>query len=226
MRLLRMMTLLALLASCAAPAAADPLALRHGIEGKALVIDGGWPNLSVGYWVGPRLGLAVEWRLPAAAISGSVGTRKTVSHGPKHNGVDLFIAGGLLVPTILPGIAVTATPAIQLGKRGPKSHFTFGIAAPLEALLAPRAQLRVPVLLELRLGGKLGPLCVGLRGGAGPVFTAPGTTGFTLQWSLWIRFPTGSGQPHQATAGAVPQAVRRVLLLRQPDEPQGVRTHQ
>lgn len=195
MRLLRTMTLLVLLAACAAPAAADPMALRHDVEDKALVIEGGWPNLSVGYWVGPKLGLAVAWRLPAAAISASMGTRKTLSQGPKDGGVDLFIAGGLLVPTIIPGIAVTATPAIQMGKRAPKGHFTFGIAAPIEALLAPRAQLRVPVLLELRLGGKLGPLWLGLRGGLGPVLYAPGAPGFVVQWSVWIRIPTGSGEP-------------------------------
>ena len=192
MRCLRMIALLLLMAACAVPAAAEPLALRHGIDAKALVVEGGWPNISVGYWVGPRLGLAVDWRLPAAAISASIGTRKTLSQGPKHNGVDVFVAGGVLVPTILPGVAFTATPAIQMGKRGPKSHFTFGIVAPIEAQLSPRTVLRVPVLLELRLGGDVGPLWIGLRGGAGPVLYAPGTTGFVIQWSVWFRIPTGS----------------------------------
>lgn len=184
--------LLVLTFACAAPAAADPLALRHAVAGKTLVVEGGWPNVSVGYWVGPRLGLAVDWRLPAAAISASVGTAKTVSQGPKYGGVDLFFAGGLLVPLVTPGVAVTATPAIQLGKRGPKSHFTFGIAAPIEALLTPQPQLRAPLLLELRLGGEVGPLWIGLRGGAGPVIMLPGAMGFAMHWSLWIRVPTGS----------------------------------
>ncbi len=118
-----------------------------------------------------------------------MGTRKAVADGPKHGGVDLFVAGGVLMPLIDPGVALTATPAIQLGKRGPTTHLTIGLAAPLEVLLAPSLQLRAPVLLELRLGGNLGPLWLGLRGGAGPVVTAPGATGFTLQWSLWVRIP-------------------------------------
>jgi hypothetical protein len=189
MRVRRVVPLLILLAGFATRASADPTSLRHGVEAQTLVVEGGWPTLSAGYWLGPGFGLAVDWRLPAAAVSGSVGTRKTLAHGPKHGVVDLFFAGGLLVPLVDPGIAVTATPAIQLGKRGPKSRATIGLAAPIEALLSPRPQLRVPVLLELHLGGNLGPFWLGVRGGVGPILSLPGATGFTLQWSLWVRVP-------------------------------------
>ncbi len=182
-----------LLTTCAVQAAAEPLALRHGGEDRALIVDGGWPNLSVGYWIGPKLGLAVGWRLPAAAVSVSLGTRKTLVHGPRHGGGDVFVSGGMLVPLTDPGVAVTATPAIQFGKRGPTTHVTLGFAAPIEFLMTPRAQLRAPVLLELRAGGNLGPFWIGLRGGVGPVLTCPGATGFAIQWSLWVRVP-GVGQ--------------------------------
>jgi hypothetical protein len=189
---LRAWCMLVLLAALASPAAADPLALRHGVDGRAVVVEGGYPSISAGYWVGPALGLALDWRLPAAAVSGSIGTRKTVAQGPRHGGVDLFVAGGLLVPLVDPGVAITASPAIQMGRRGPKGHVTFGVAAPMEALLVPRARLRIPVLLELRVGGNLGPLWLGLRGGVGPVLNFPGATGFTVQWSLWVRVPAAS----------------------------------
>lgn len=196
MHVLRTIPLVLLLTTCALPAAAEPLALRHGGEDRALIVEGGWPNLSVGYWLGPKLGLAVDWRLPAAAISVSVGTRETLVHGPRHGGVDVFVSGGMLVPLIDPGLAVTATPAVQFGKRGPTTHVTLGFAAPLEFLMTPRTQLRAPVLLELRAGGNLGPFWIGLRGGVGPIVTYPGATGFTVQWSLWVRVP---GVPRQSS---------------------------
>ena len=195
MRALATALLLLALSSPAPPAAADPLALRHGGPERGLVVEGGWPTVSAGWWVGPGLGLAVDWRLPAGAIGASLGTRTTVSNGPRHGGVDLFGAGGALVPLVDPGLALTATPAVQAGKRGPTTHVTIGLAAPVELLLVPRAQLRLPVLLELRFGGKLGPLWLGLRGGIGPVLTAPGDPGFALQWSLWLRAPSSADDP-------------------------------
>jgi len=126
-------------------------------------------------------------------VSGSVGTHAAVFQGPRHGVVDLFVAGGVLVPTIDPGLALTATPAIQLGKRSEVGHATFGLAAPIEALLAPTLRLRLPVLLELRFGGNLGPFWLGVRGGAGMVLSAPGAAAFTAQWSVWVRIPAGPG---------------------------------
>ncbi len=178
-----------LLALIAGTASADPLALRHGGPAPAVVVDAGWPTASVGAWLGPRTGFAVDLRLPASAVGVAMGTRHTRSDGPKHGGVDVFVAGGVLVPTLEPGVALTATPAIQAGHRGERAHVTVGLAAPIEALLVPRAAIRAPALLELRLGGNLGPLWLGVRGALGAVFASGSPPGFTVGWSLWLRIP-------------------------------------
>ncbi len=186
-----MVAALALSLTLATPrtAAADPLALRHGQPERGVIVEGGWPSVSAGVWLKPRLGLALDWRLPAAAAGLSIGTRRTLADGPRHGGVDLFVAGGVLVPFIEPGVALTATPAIQAGHRGGIAHVTIGLAAPIEARLAPEPQLRLPLLLELRLGFNLGPLWLGLRGGLGAALNTGGAGTILAHWSVWVRVP-------------------------------------
>lgn len=168
---------------------ADPLSLRHAGPEQGLVIEAGWPTVSAGWWLDPKLGVAVSWRLPAAAIEAGAGTRRQFALGEGPWNLDVYAAGGVLVPTVDPGVALSATPAAQLGRRGSGIVLDVGLALPLELALLPTRQLRVPVLLEAGTGGDLGPLEIGLRGRFGPVLTFPGETGFTLQGSLWGRFP-------------------------------------
>jgi hypothetical protein len=183
-------TLLCVIA-CGLPhlAMADPVTLRHGAPAEGLVVQAGWPDVSAAWWLQPELGVALAWRLPAAAVSASVGTRRRLPLGSGAWSLDGYLAGGLLVPTVDPGLALTATPALQIARRGARGELDLGVAVPLELQVLSERRLRAPVLLELGGGVVLGPAELGLRGGFGPVFTAPGAMGFALQWSLWVRVP-------------------------------------
>jgi len=178
-------------ALCLAPrtAVADPVTLRHGAPERGLVFQAGWPDVSAAWWMGPQLGLAVEWKLPASAVAASVGTRRRLPLGSGPWALDAFLAGGLLVPTVNPGLAISATPAVQLGRRGERFELDLGLAMPMELQLLTERRLRAPLLLEAGVGGDLGPVALGLRGGFGAVLTTPGTLGFLVQWSLWVWVP-------------------------------------
>ncbi len=172
-----------------APALADPVTLRHGAPTEGFVLQAGWPDLSAAWWLRPDLGVALAWRLPAAAASASVGTRRRRPLGSGAWALDGYLAGGLLIPTVDPGLALTATPALQIGWRRERIELDLGLAVPVELQVLIERRLRAPVLLELGGAAALGPLELGLRGGFGPVFTAPGAMGFALQWGLWLRVP-------------------------------------
>jgi hypothetical protein len=170
-------------------AAADPLALRHGEPTEGLVMEAGWPHLSAGWWWRPDRGVALSWRLPAASVEASYGTRWRAELGTGPWCAEAFLAGGLLVPTVEPGLALSATPAAQLARRGDRIDLELGLAAPTELQLLEERRLRAPLLAEAGLGVDLGGLELGLRGGFGAVFSAPGATGFALQGSVWARLP-------------------------------------
>jgi hypothetical protein len=189
MRLLQVTLLCAGLCCLPRPVAADPVTLRHGDPQEGLVLQAGWPQVSAAWWLGPDLGLALAWRLPASAVSASAGTRRRTVLGAGPWALDTFLAGGLLVPMVDPGLALTATPALQLGRRGEHGELDLGLAAPLEIELVPTRRLRAPLLLEAGFGVELGPIEAGLRGGFGPVLLAPGALAFATQWSLWVRAP-------------------------------------
>lgn len=191
MRTLLPVLLCVLALGSARPALADPVALRHGAPAEGFVLQAGWPDVSAAWWLQPELGVALAWRLPASAVSASVGTRRRLPLGSGPWALDGYLAAGLLVPTVDPGLALTATPALQLARRGSRGSLDLGVALPLELQLLTERRLRVPVLLELGGGAVLGPIELGLRGGFGPVFTAPGAMGFALQWALWVRVPRG-----------------------------------
>ncbi len=189
MRALAVTLVFFLAAFASGPAAADPITLRQGDPRQSLVLQAGWPQAGVAWWLRPELGLAVAWRLPAAAIEASLGTRRRVALGTGPWALDLFLAGGLLAPMVDPGLAVSATPAIQLGRRGARGELDLGLALPLELQVLSARQLRAPLLLEAGFGVDLGPVAIGARGGLGPVLSAPGALGFAVQWSLWLRAP-------------------------------------
>jgi hypothetical protein len=173
-------------------AAADPLALRHGEPAEGLVLEAGWPHVSAGWWWRPDRGLALSWRLPAASVEVSLGTRWLAVLGKGPWCAQAFLAGGLLVPTVEPGLALSATPAAQLARRGDRIDLELGLAVPAELQLLEERRLRAPLMAEAGFGVDVGGLELGLRGGFGVVTTAPGATGFALQGSLWARRSMGA----------------------------------
>jgi hypothetical protein len=152
-------------------AAADPGALRAPVGGAALVGEVGAPTTSAAWWPNEGLGVAVHLRAPGASVGASVGTRALHADGW---GVDAFLAGGFTVPLRDPGVAVTVSPAVRAGWRGPKVEGGVGLAVPLAVGLAgggvDGVGARLPLLLEPAVGFRLGPVRLGATLSAGPVF--------------------------------------------------------
>jgi hypothetical protein len=167
-----------------APAVADPVALRQAGEDRQLSLEAGWRDATVAWWFRPDLGLAVDVGLRGQAVGLSLGGRLALLDGPRHWGVDVFFAGGLRVLLPEPGLALTLTPAIAAGSRGPVIA-TLGLALPAAARLGSK-QARLPILVELRLGGQPGPVSFGVRGALGAVLAPGEPVSVAMQWSAWL----------------------------------------
>jgi len=172
-----------------APALADPVALRQAGADREVSLEVGWRDATLALWFRPDLGLAVDVGLRGQAVGLSLGGRLALLDGPRHWGVDLFLAGGLRVLLPEPGLALTLTPAIAAGSRGPVIA-TLGLALPAAARLGSK-QARLPILVELRLGGQPGPVSFGVRGALGAVLAPGEPVSVAMQWSGWfaVRLP-------------------------------------
>ncbi len=159
-------------------AGADPGALRAPVADAAFVGEIGAPTSSVAAWLGDGFGVAADVRAPGASVGLSVGTRALHADGW---GVDTFLAGGLTVPLRDPGVALTLSPAVRLGWRGPRLDTGLGVAVPLAVGLAGGGMdgvgARLPVLLEPAFGTRVGPVRLGGTVSFGPVFVPGAPTG-------------------------------------------------
>ncbi len=172
-----------------APASADPVALRQAGTEREVSLEVGWRDATLAFWFRPDLGLAVDVGLRGQAVGLSLGGRLALVDGPRHWGVDFFLAGGMRVLLPEPGLALTLTPAIAAGSRGPVIA-TLGLALPVSARLGSK-QARLPILVELRLGGQPGPVSFGVRGALGAVLAPGEPVSVAMQWSAWftVRLP-------------------------------------
>lgn len=163
----------------AAAAWADPVILRIPGPERGLVAAVGWPETSVGGWIGPRIGVALEIR-PWSAVGASVGGRWRLA-GPEVGWrVDASLAGGLSVPTLDAGLALEVTPALRAGRVGERLAVSVGAASPAVLQGIGGVAARVPLQGELILG--LPTLGVGAVLGAGAVLSrgVSLTSGFAL----------------------------------------------
>jgi hypothetical protein len=126
-------------------------------------------DVSVSGGVGETRWLAAELGTDLSSLGASAGTRWAWGPDDRPRVLQAGIAAGLLLPTIAPGIALTGTPWIHGGWVGRSGTFVAGAALPLAV---GTGGLRVPLLLELQGGVHLGPVWVGGRLSAGPVYTA------------------------------------------------------
>ncbi len=149
-----------------AAAWADPVVLRGPEAAPAASI--GQHELSVGAPAGP-VEVAVELRSDRGAAGASVGTRARLAEGARGWRADAGISGGLVLPLVSPTLGMQATPWVSGGVGGERGVLQGVLAAPLAA--APGAGARVPLLLELQGGARLGPAWVVPRLGVGPVWT-------------------------------------------------------
>ncbi len=165
-------------------ALADPVAMRA---------PAAWPGATVGLHdasVAVPLGEGRPWvalgsAANAASMDASVGQRWA---GEGVRRVQGGLAGGVLVPLVEPGFALTGTAWLQAGWVGERASFVAGAAAPVAV---GTGGSRMPLLFELQGGVRVGPVVLGGRLAAGPVAT-PGTDVSTyLEPSLGLQLVPG-----------------------------------
>lgn len=178
--------LAAALACAGASAHADPIALRGPAWGRVLAVMPGLPELSAAWWVRPAVGFALEWRFPASAAGASVGTRWTVIGDTLGWGVEVHIAGGVMVPLLDPGVGLSVTPAVHGRWRDEHLHVGASVAVPAVLRVAPGADLRVPPVIELWFALHFGRLSFGLHGNVGSVYVPGLDWSTTYQGSLYL----------------------------------------
>jgi len=170
---------LAVLLALTSVASADPLILRGLDTGRGPAVSGGSASVSAGGFITAHLGIAVELRLPADTVGASVGGRWTLVEGKRGWGLDAFAAGGLDIPTLRPGLALTTTLALFGRVRRNRYQVALGAVSPSAVRLTGIPEARFPLLLEFWLGIRAGPVWLALQANAGAVL-APSYTP-----SLW-----------------------------------------
>ncbi len=180
------MSLLILAALVGAPASADPLILRAPLPPTASVgLAAGAPSLAAGGWFSQQLGAAVELVDGGAAVGVSAGSRTNLLGSDDRWGLDAYLAGGVAIPLIDPGLALTVTPALQGGWRGDRVRATLAIASPTQLRLTG-FQAKLPVVAEPWLLFRAGSVWFGAQGGFG-IAPVPGySMSYVLQGSAVI----------------------------------------
>ena len=160
-------------------AQADPIALRAPQGAATMVI--GVPDSSVAIWTSRRLGFSLDVH-PLSAVGASVGVRSDLFRRPSGFGLAWSLAGGPVVPVFDPGLGVSLSPALALGWADSKVDATIGVSVPAEFRLVPGADLRLPLLGEIWLGGRVGPVRIGGTLAAGQMWllSAPSELAFHL----------------------------------------------
>lgn len=162
-------------------ASADPIVLRAPVPHRVIAATLGTPELSAGVWLSERLGVAVEWRLPAGAVGASVATRWTMVGDRMGWGVEYTMAAGLVVPLLTVAGAMSVTPSFMGRWRSDRVQVAASIVSPMVLRVAPDSTVRVPVLLEVWFIVHVGPVNVGAQGAVGSVYV-PG-----LSWSNTVQ---------------------------------------
>jgi hypothetical protein len=169
-------------------ALADPIALRAPSGAVAVVL--GVPDSSVAVSVAPHVGVSIDARA-LDAVGASVGYRSDLFRRDTGFGLEVSIAGGPMVPLLDPGLALSATPALALGWAHHSLDATIGVAIPAVARFTG-FDLRIPVLGELWLGGRIGPVRVGGTFAAGQMWITGAPT--EVGWHAGVYAAVGSAR--------------------------------
>lgn len=145
---------------------AEPAAIRAPVGAATLAASWG-DGASLVLWH-DDLGLALD--ASGAAVGAALGWRHLHANPV---GFDLFGHGGVAVPFIEPGLALTLGASARFGYRN--AHFDGGIGLAIPAALGlwgggSGLALRVPLSVEPAIGVRVGPLWFALSGSMGPLY--------------------------------------------------------
>lgn len=171
---------------------ADPITLRAPVAGRVMSGTFGTPELSAGVWLSERVGLAVEWRLPASAVGASIATRWTLVGDRLGWGVDLTVAGGLVLPLISLSGAVSVTPSLMGRWRGEHVSLGAAIVSPTVLRVVPDPAVRIPLLLEVWLSGHYRRAHLGVQASVGSVFVSGLSWAYAIQVSGFVGWDLGA----------------------------------
>jgi hypothetical protein len=173
---------------------AEPGAIRGPDLGNSVVFVVGAPESSRAVWLRPYLAITQEVRVPYDAFGLGVGLRRSIVGGPRGWAWDAQIGAGFLVPTLLPGVALTLTPSTSLRLRGEWAYFSMGLVAPMAARLNAPNDVRLPVQGELWLAFRVGPLWIGAMTAIGATFSPGANAALLIQGAGYIAIPYGPGR--------------------------------
>jgi hypothetical protein len=160
-------------------ALAEPAAIRAPVGGARLTAEvGGGGSLAA--WRADGLGLAADVSSGGAAVGLSVGWRHL---HPDGVGLDLFFCGGILVPLVEPGVAISGGASARVGYR--RGHFDGGLGLTVPVALGVAGggsgvAFRVPLLVEPAVGVRLGPVWLGGTGSMGPLWVTGSLPGIEV----------------------------------------------
>lgn len=183
---------------------ADPIALRAPSADVAVVL--GAPDSSAGFSVTSNVGVSVDVHA-FDAVGVSIGYRHDVFRRDTGFGLELAIAAGPTVPLLDPGLAVSATPSLALGWARGSLDATVGVAVPAVARLNGFG-LRLPVLGEVWLGGRIGSARVGGTFGAGQMWILGAPTELGWHAGLYVAVAIGISHRHSPPTTADPGDAR------------------
>lgn len=183
-------------AALAAPnvATADTSALRAPDLGTSVVLFEGVPEASRAVWIRPWFAITQQQKFPYDAFGVGVGVRRTLAGGPRGWALAVQLGGGLSVPTLYPGVVLELSPSTNLRVRGDWAYFSMGIAVPAALRLDASGDVRIPVVGELWLGFRAGPIWIGAMAGAGATFVPNASSALALSGGGYIAIPYGDGR--------------------------------
>jgi hypothetical protein len=161
---------------------ADPVAMRapYGTAGATV----GLHDASAAVPLGDGPWLAAELATNGASAGASAGSRWVLGPEDRVRRLQAGLAGGLLVPLVEPGIALTGTAWLHGGWVGERGAFLAGAAVPVAV---GTGGSRMPLIFELLGGVGVGPVVIGGRLAAGPVVSPGVDTMVYLEPSLGVQ---------------------------------------
>lgn len=173
---------------------ADASVLRAPDLGTSVALFEGLPESSRAVWIRPWFAITQQQKLPFDSFGVGVGLRRTLAGGPRGWALSVQLGGGVSVPTLYPGVALELSPSTNLRVRGEWAYFSMGLAVPAAVRLDASADLRIPVVGELWLAFRAGPVWIGAMAGVGATFVPNASSAMALSGGGYIAIPYGEGR--------------------------------